>query len=61
MFEYDEVIIKDGEEDDLSTQFLRIRKKNQLIDFETALRAPFNTLACFGLKNRRYNFNLVKS
>ena len=39
VFVYEDECIEDGEEDDMSTQFLRIQKKKSADRLETAFRA----------------------
>ena len=49
-FEYEDDCIKDTEETDMSTQFLRMQK-NQLIDLKQNLERFVNTLPGFGLNS----------
>ena len=49
-FEYEDDCIKDAEETDMSTQFLRMQK-NQLIDLKQNLERFVNTLLGFGLNS----------
>ena len=57
---YEDECVEDGEEDDMSTQFLRFQK-NQLIDLKQHLEHHVNTLPCFEFKSGRYYLNLIKS
>ena len=58
--EYEDECIKDAEETDMSTQFLRMQK-NQLIDLKQNLERYVNTLPVFGFNSGRYDLNLIKS
>ena len=49
-FEYEDVFIKDTEETDMSTQFLRMQK-NQLIDLKQNLERFVITLPVFGFNS----------
>ena len=49
-FEYEDDCIKDTEETDMSTQFLRMQK-NQLFDLKQNLERFVNTLPVFGLNS----------
>ena len=60
IFDYEDECVEDGDEDDMSTQFLRIRKK-QLIDLKQHLERYVNTLPVFGFNSGRYDLNLIKS
>ena len=60
VFDYEEECIEDGEEDDMSTQFLR-NQKNQLIDLKQHLKRYVITLPVFGFNSGRYDLNLIKS
>ena len=60
VFDYEDECVEDGDEDDMSTQILRIQK-NQLIDLKQHLERYVNTLSVFGFKSGRYDRNLIKS
>ena len=59
-YEYEDESIKDTEETDMSTQFLRMQK-NQLIDLKQNLERYVNTLPVFGFYSGRYDLNVIKS
>ena len=59
-FEYGDECIEDSEDADLSTQFLRIQK-NQNIDLKQHLERYVNTLPVFGFNSGRYDLNLIIS
>ena len=56
VLDYEDESVEDGDEDDMSTQFLR-NQINQLIDLKQHLERYVNTLAVFGL----CDLNLIKS
>ena len=58
-FEYQDELIEDSEDADMSTQFLRIQK-NQLIDLKQHLEIYIKTLPSFGFNSGRYDLNLIK-
>ena len=60
VFDYEDECVEDGDEDDMSTQFLRVQK-NQLIDLKQHLERYVNTLPVFGFITGRYDLNLIKS
>ena len=60
VFDYEDEFVEDGDEDDMSTQFLKI-KKNQLIDSKQHLERYVSTLPVFGFNSSRYDLNLIKS
>ena len=60
VFDYEEEFTEDEEEDDTSTQFLKIQK-NQLIDLKQYLDRYVNTLPLFGFNSGRCDLNLIKS
>ena len=59
VFDYEDEFTEDEEEDDTSTQFLRIQK-NQLIDLKQHLDRYVNTLPLFGFNSGRCDLNLLK-
>ena len=60
VFDYEDECVEDGDEDDMSTQFLRLQK-NQLIDLKQHLERYVNILPVFGFNSGRYDLNLIKS
>ena len=60
VFDYEDECVEDGDENDMSTQFLRIQKI-QLIDLKQHLERYVNTLPVFGFTSGRYDLNLIKS
>ena len=60
VFDYEDECAEDEEEDDTSTQFLRIQK-NQLIDLKQHFDRYVNTLPLFGFNSGRCNVSLIKS
>ena len=58
--EYEDECIEDSEQEDMSTQFLRIQK-NQLIDLKQHLERYVNTLPVFGFSSGRYDLILIMS
>ena len=60
VFDYEDECVEDGDEEDMSTQFLRIQK-NQSIDLKQHLERYVNTLPVFGFNSGRYDLNLIKS
>ena len=60
VLDYEDESVEDGDEDDLSTQFLRTQI-NQLIDLKQHLERYVNTLAVFGFNSGRCDLNLIKS
>ena len=60
VFDYEDECVEGGDEDDMSTQFLRVQK-NQLIDLKQHLKRYVNTLPVFGFNSGRYDLNLIKS
>ena len=60
VFDYEDECAENEEEDDTSTQSLRI-KKNQLIDLKQHLERYVNTLPLFGFNSGRCDLNLLKS
>ena len=60
VFDYEDECIEDEEDNDMSTNFLRIQK-NQLIDLKQHLERYVKTSPLFGFNSGRYNLNLIKS
>ena len=60
VFDYEDECVEDGDEDDMSTQFLGVQKK-QLIDLKQHLERYVNTLPVFGFNSGRYDLNLINS
>ena len=60
IFDYEDECVEDGDEVDMSTQFLRIQK-NQLIDLKQHLERFVYTLPVFGFNSGRHDLNLIKS
>ena len=60
VFEYEVEFVENGEDDDMSTQTLRL-KKNLLIDLEKHLKRYVKTLPVFSFNRRRYDLKLIKS
>ena len=58
ILQHEDECVEDGEEDGMSTQFLRIQK-NQLCKLHY-LERYINTLPCFGFKSGRYDLNFIK-
>ena len=59
VFDYEDECVEDGEEDVMSTQFLRIQKK--LIELKQHLERYVNTLPVFAFNSGRYDLNLINS
>ena len=60
VLDYEDESVEDGDEDDMSTQFLR-NQINQLIDLKQHLERYVNTLPVFGFNCCRYDLNLIKT
>ena len=61
VFDYEDECYEESEEDDMSTEFLRIQKKNKFINLKRPLECYVKFLAVFGFKCGRYDLNLMKS
>ena len=56
----DDCIVGEDEEDDLSTQFLQMQKK-QLIEIQEHFEGYCNVLPVIGFNSAKYDINLIKS